>query len=94
MADEKVSHERARVVLQRLGKEAAPRLLIEAATLHLYIKQNETIAAQLAEAVKFLRETVTYETQPNGICGYVHDDSGFRDRLRGLLARIDAEKGG
>ena len=83
MADEKVSHERARVVLQRLGEEAAPCLLIEAATLHLYIKQNETIAAQLADAVEVLRSVR-------------EDDLSYHAnrRIDAFLARLDAEKGG
>ncbi len=80
MADEKtVSHGRAREVLRRLGEATTPGLLIESATLHLYISQRETIDTRCAPG------RCDYEEQIAVVSQSLKQMDGLHDTCRAQL---------
>lgn len=55
---------------------------------------NPNVRALLAAAPEMadLLRRALFETQPNGVCGDIHETDDWRERMKALLDRIDAAK--
>ena len=53
---------------------------------------SDVVRALLAAAPEMedLLRRALYETQPNGVCGDIHETDDWRKRMKALLDRIDA----
>lgn len=71
--------------------DSSHRLVALADSEHEIVEAVRVLIAAAPEMEALLQRAL-FETEPNGVCGDIHETDDWRERLKALLARIDAAK--